>query len=110
MSLRNNQRLGTAGGLFALMSALALSACGSKSDETTPAPTDNSTSAAVAPSTANSTDPADAATGEAMQEEMDRHHRQKMDHDEMRQGEMKHDTAPSSDQPSMNQSAPMQDM
>lgn len=110
MKFRDDLPLRSIGWSFALTAAFALSACGTKKDETSTNATNNAAnSVASSPAAANATEPANTEALENMQE-MERHHRQEMDHGDMRDGGMKHGSQPSSDQPSMNQSAPMQDM
>ena len=68
-----------------LLMALVLSGCDRKSDQTVP-PAANSVAAVPLPTdTANGAD-ADPSDEVRNQEEMERHHRQAMDHDAMRAG------------------------
>lgn len=91
-----------------LMLALVLSGCDRKSDQTVP-PATNSVAAVPAPTdTANGvgTDSTDAMSN---QEEMERHHRQGMDHDAMRAGNS-NQSAPAADPAATNSAMPMKDM
>lgn len=113
MTSNRKSGLPLAGAATAIAAAIMLSGCGSKSDQTVPA----ATNYAVPP--ANVTSDAvtgDAATGDANsdnlmenQQEMERHHRQAMDHDDMRRGGG-NPGAPATDQAPANQAAPMKDM
>ena len=96
----------TSGALLA--ATFVLSGCNNNTKNTaSPAATDTpasapATDAAVATNSASNTDAADDAA------EMEQHHRQEMDHEEMRRGAMgpRHSDAPDP-QPSDNQSMPM---
>lgn len=110
MNLKNNLLLRSIGWSSALTAALALSACGSKSEQTLPAATNSALPPAVvtdngsgASADANSDYPGDD------HEAMERHHRQAMDHDDMRRGGANQNT-PATDQAPTNQAAPMKDM
>jgi hypothetical protein len=91
-----------------LSAALMLTACGGKSQDTVPALANN---ASVPPAGANAANGSTAVDGsyneQDEQNQAERHHRQGMDHDEMRRGPPS--PAPAQQQ---NQSAPMpmQDM
>ncbi|MES2496906.1 MAG: hypothetical protein V4618_12390 [Pseudomonadota bacterium] len=91
-----------------LLMALVLSGCDRKSDQTVP-PAANSVAAVPLPTdTANGADagPSDEVRN---QEEMERHHRQAMDHDAMRAGGS-NGSAPATDPAPTNQAMPMKDM
>jgi hypothetical protein len=94
MMYRNRKALPWIGTSLTLAAALALSACNSKDNESTPATTPSNSPAGTATA---SEDAAAAASGTSaaddMHNRMDREHRQGMDHDKMRMG------------PGMNQSA-----
>jgi hypothetical protein len=88
--------------------ALALSGCDRQADQTVP-PAANSV--AATPVLTDSGNAADAASMDAMsnQAEMERHHRQAMDHDAMRAG-AGNQTAPAPDPAPGNSAMPMKDM
>lgn len=91
-----------------LLLALALSGCDRQADQTVP-PAANSV--AATPVLTDSGNAADAASMDAMsnQAEMERHHRQAMDHDAMRAG-ADNQTAPAPDPAPGNSAMPMKDM
>ncbi|WP_230588637.1 hypothetical protein [Sphingobium yanoikuyae] len=91
-----------------LLLALALSGCDRKTDQTVP-PAANSV--AATPVLTDSGNAADAAPMDAMgnQAEMERHHRQAMDHDAMRAG-AGNQAAPAPDAAPSNAAMPMKDM
>jgi hypothetical protein len=94
---------------LALAAVLMLGACGGKSQETVPAATNNSSVPSTVTNAQNSSAAVDGSYNEQEeQNEMERHHRQGMDHDEMRRGGQ----SPAAPAPAQqqNQSAPMQDM
>ncbi|MBS88189.1 hypothetical protein CA262_06145 [Sphingobium sp. GW456-12-10-14-TSB1] len=99
----------------ALAGALMLAGCGSKKDETVPAATDSAAPSNLATDGSGGAvpeaDTSDNAMHDAMKdkEQMERHHRQEMDHDAMRQGGM-NQGAPATDPAPMNQATPMKDM
>lgn len=104
----------------ALAAALALAGCGDKAenkaaDAASATPDATAGGAGSTPSTdASSAAPAapDAMDHEddAMDEEMTRHHRQQMDHDEMRKGGVGQGNMQPADQATTDQPAPMKDM
>ncbi|MCW1431916.1 hypothetical protein [Novosphingobium sp. JCM 18896] len=97
----------------ALAAALMLAGCGKK-DETAPAATDSAAPSNLATDASGAATPEADASDNAMHdamkdnEQMERHHRQEMDHDAMRQGGMR--DAPATDPGAMNQATPMKDM
>ncbi|WP_371422559.1 hypothetical protein [Tardiphaga sp.] len=97
------------GGGAALALAIMLSGCGSKKEEkavnATTAASGNATDAAT---TAGAAD--HDMDANAMDEQMQRHHQQQMDHDAMRNGNMGNSTAPAAAPPADNQAMPMKDM
>ena len=108
---RNIRSLGLLTGSALIIATLALAGCKDASKEA-PSPVASDTPASVATTDAAvpangsvSTDAADHAA------EMEEHHRQEMDHEEMRRGGMgpQHSSAPDP-QPSGNQSMPMDHM
>jgi len=105
----HNNKSALSGG-FVLAAALMLGACGGKGQETVPAVTNNASAPSVPASAANgSAFNAGSYNEQDEQNEMERHHRQGMDHDEMRRGGRGPET-PAPDQQPSNQSAPMQHM
>lgn len=96
--------LPVAGG--SLLVALALAGCDRKSDQTVPAAEN---SVAAAPTDTMNDGATDSAHEMNSQEEMDRHHRQAMDHDAMRAGGM-NQSAPATDAAPTNSAMPMKDM
>lgn len=91
-----------------LLLALALSGCDRKSDQTVP-PAANSVAALPAPTdSANSAD-ADHLDAMSNQAEMERHHRQAMDHEAMRAG-AGNESAPAADPTPSNSAMPMEEM
>jgi hypothetical protein len=100
------------GGILAVAATLVLSACGDKAGE--PPPAVPSAPTAAAPAAAAPTEPASAAADQHFpghdREAMERHHRQQMDHEAMRQGGANADSAADPDAGSMNTTAPMKDM
>lgn len=95
-------------GLGALALLGALSGCGSKTDDTQNQAASNATASSPA---ANESDSAAAAADDNMAGEMEEHHRQEMDHRDMRKGgPMMPEAAPATDTPSNSQAAPMKDM
>ena len=114
MNLKDNLLSHTIGWSFALTAALALSACGSKSDQTLPAATNAATNSAVPPVVVTdngngvSADTNSEYPGED-HEAMERHHRQAMDHDAMRAGGSTQST-PATDPAPTNSAMPMKDM
>jgi hypothetical protein len=98
--------------------ALALTACGDKGNETpaqpaAAAPAPAPSAATPAPSAAPTEPASNAADQHAADHDpatMERHHRQEMDHQAMRQGGADTGATPKPDTAPMNQSAPMKDM
>ncbi|NBW75818.1 MAG: hypothetical protein EBR34_08460 [Sphingomonadaceae bacterium] len=92
---------------MALAGALALSACNSKDDQSTPA----ATPSAAATNPATGTEGGDAgnsAAADDMHNRMEADQRQKMDHDSMRMGPgMNHPATPAPDAQPTNQSSSM---
>lgn len=115
-----NSRLRTLiGGGTVLLSALALSGCGSNDKASAPVAASSSAADAAAAPTATASDDAAAvasAAAEDMHNRMDSNHRQEMDHDSMRMGPgMNHQASPTpssqpQDQNNGMQSGVMKDM
>lgn len=107
MTYSNRKTLPWTGIGLALAGALALSACNSKDNETTPA----ATPSAAASDAATATEAAGADNSTAaddMHNRMEADQRQKMDHDSMRMGPgMKHPATPAPDAQPTNQSSSM---
>ena len=94
-------------GLAALALAGTLSACGTKNKDAG----NQASNAAESASTPGQNDGATTDTDTNMTADMDEHHRQEMDHRDMRQGgSMMPDTVPATDAPGNSQAAPMKDM
>ena len=91
-----------------LLVALALAGCDRKSDQTVPA-AENSVAAVAAPTDTINDGATDSAHEMNSQEEMERYHRQAMDHDAMRAGGM-NQSAPATDAEPTNSAMPMKDM
>lgn len=107
MPMTNSTRLVVAG-FGALILAGTLSACGAKDK----AATNQAAANAAAPATDNASTDSDQATN--MAADMEEHHRQELDHRDMRQGSpmspAPSDPSPPVDPSSNGQMAPMKDM
>jgi hypothetical protein len=105
--------LGLLAGSAVIAATLALAACNESTKETSPVATDTPTAVATTNSPV-STDGTSGATDADDAAEMQEHHRQQMDHDEMRRGGMggmgpQQSNTPAP-QPSGNQAMPMDHM
>ena len=104
----------------ALAAALALVGCGDKAENKAadaasvtpdaPAGAAGSAPATDSPSATPAAPDAMDHEDDAMDEEMTRHHRQQMDHDEMRKGGVGQGNMQPADQATTDQPAPMKDM
>ena len=91
-----------------LLLALTLSGCNRKSDQTVP-PAANSVAAVPVPTDTANGVAEDSTDAMRNQEEMERQHRQAMDHDAMRAGGS-NQNAPATDPAPTNSAMPMKDM